>query len=231
MKKLFAIIAVAMASVMVANAQIGIIGGVTTSSTTIDTENFEKNLENVNLYHVGIAAKLPLPLGFAIQPELLYQMKGADLKETYDALGTGTEVQTSEFSTKDGFIEFGLGAQWGIDLVALRPFVFAKPFIGYKLTGDEDYSNLGTEVIKNGTDETYEKYLADAKTNLEYGYSIGAGIELLEHFQLSLEYFKNLGKMFEEDKFDADKAKEAVLANYKDIESYGGIKVTLGFFF
>ena len=112
-----------------------------------------------------------------------------------------------------------------------RPFVFAKPFIGYKLTGDEDYSNLGTEVIKNGTDETYEKYLADAKTNLEYGYSIGAGIELLEHFQLSLEYFKNLGKMFEEDKFDADKAKEAVLANYKDIESYGGIKVTLGFFF
>ena len=37
--------------------------------------------------------------------------------------------------------------------------------------------------------------------------------------------------MFEEDKFDADKAKETVLANYKDIESYGGIKVTLGFFF
>ena len=231
MKKLFAIIAVAMASVMVANAQIGIIGGVTTSSTTIDTENFEKNLENVNLYHVGLGIKVPLPLGFAIQPELLYQMKGADLKETYDALGTGTEIQTSEFSTKDGFAELGLGVQWGIDLVAFRPFVFAKPFVGYKLTGEEDYSNLGTEVIKNGTDETYEKYLAEAKTNLEYGYSIGAGIELLEHFQLSLEYFKNLGKMFEEDKFDADKAKETVLANYKDIDSYGGIKVTLGFFF
>ena len=231
MKKLFAIIAVAMASVMVANAQIGIIGGVTSSSTTIDTENFEKNLENVNLYHVGLALKVPLPLGFAIQPELLYQMKGADLKETYDALGTGTEVKTSEFSTKDGYLELGVGAQWGIDLVAFRPFVFAKPFVGYQLTGEEDYSNIGTDVIQNGTDETYEQYLADAKTKLEYGYSIGAGIELLEHFQLSLEYFKNLGQMFENDKFDADKAKETVLSNYKDLESYGGIKVTLGFFF
>lgn len=231
MKKFFAVIAVAMASVMVANAQIGIIGGVTTSSTTIDTENIEKNFENVNLYHVGVALKLPLPLGFAIQPELLYQMKGADLKETYDALGTGAEVKTSEFSTKDGFIELGVGAQWGIDLVAFRPFVFAKPFVGYKLTGEENYSNAATEVVQNGTEETYEKYLAEAKTNLEYGYSIGAGIELLEHFQVSLEYFKNLGKMFEEDKFDADKAKETVLANYKDLDSYGGIKVTLGFFF
>lgn len=231
MKKLFAIIAVAMASVMVANAQIGIVGGVTTNSKTIDTENFEKNLENVNLYHVGLALKLPLPLGFAVQPELLYQMKGADLKETYDALGTGTEIQTSEFSTKDGYAELGVGLQWGLDLVAFRPFVFAKPFVGYRLTGEEDYNNIGTEIIKNGTDDTYEKYLSDAKANLEYGYSIGAGIELLEHFQLSLEYFKNLGKMFEEDKFNADKAKETVLANYKDLESYGGIKLTLGFFF
>ena len=231
MKKLFAIIAVAMASVMVANAQIGIVGGVTTNSKTIDTENFEKNLENVNLYHVGLALKLPLPLGFAVQPELLYQMKGADLKETYDALGTGTEIQTSEFSTKDGYAELGVGLQWGLDLVAFRPFVFAKPFVGYRLTGEEDYNNIGTEIIKNGTDDTYEKYLSDAQANLEYGYSIGAGIELLEHFQLSLEYFKNLGKMFEEDKFNADKAKETVLANYKDLESYGGIKLTLGFFF
>ena len=226
MKKLFALIAVAMASVMVANAQIGIIGGFQIPSTKVNTENIEANMQGVNLYHVGLAFKLSLPLGFAIQPELLYQMKGADLKETVDATVAGQDIsaKTSEFSTKDGFAEFGLGVQWGLDLVALRPFVFAKPFIGYRLTGEENWQGLleGDEM---------NKYLENAKNKLEYGYSIGAGLELLEHFQLSLEWFKNLGNMFNEGQFDGDKAKEAVVNDYKNLESYGGIKVTLGFFF
>lgn len=226
MKKLLAVIAVAFASVMVANAQIGIIGGFQIPSTKVNTENIEANMEGVNLYHVGVALKLPLPFGFAVQPELLYQMKGADLSETYNATIAGKDVSatTSEFNTKAGFAEFGLGVQWGIDLVAFRPFVFAKPFIGYQLTGEENWEGLleGDEM---------NNYLENAKNKLEYGYSIGAGIELLEHFQLSLEWFKNLGTMFDEGKFDADKAKEAVVSNYKDLESYGGMKITLGFFF
>lgn len=226
MKKLFAVIAVAMASVMVANAQIGIIGGFQIPSTKVNTENIEANMQGVNLYHVGVALKLPLPLGFAVQPELLYQMKGADLQETVDATVAGQDLsaKTSEFSTKDGFAEFGLGVQWGLDLVAFRPFVFAKPFIGYRLTGEENWSGLleGDEM---------NQYLENAKNKLEYGYAIGAGVELLEHFQLSLEWFKNLGTMFNEGEFDADKAKEAVVNDYKNLDSYGGIKVTLGFFF
>lgn len=226
MKKFFAVIAVAFASVMVANAQIGIVAGVTSSTTEINSENIEANMEGINQYHIGVALKLPLPLGFAIQPELLYQIKGADLKETYDALGTGKEIETSSWNTKSGFAELGIGVQWGLDLVAFRPFVFAKPFVGYQVSGEGEYSGAG-DILKEGTDQ----YLEDAKNKLEYGYSIGLGLELLEHFQLSFEFFNNLGQMFDEGKFDSDKATEAVVNNYKDIENYSGFKVTLGFLF
>jgi hypothetical protein len=226
MKKLIAIIAVAMASVMVANAQIGIVGGFQIPSTTIDTENIESNLEGVEYYHLGVAFKLPLPFGFAVQPEILYQMKGANLSETYNAAIAGEDIsaKTSEFETKAGYAELGVGLQWGLDLVAFRPFIFAKPFVGYQLTGEENWDGLLAGDDMN-------QYLENAKNKVEYGYSIGAGLELLEHFQLSLEYFKNLGQMFNQGEFDSDKAKEAVISNYKDLESYGGIKITLGFLF
>lgn len=226
MKKLIAIIAVAVASTMVAHAQFGIIAGVTSSTTEINSENIEANMQGIDQYHVGVAVKLPLPLGFAIQPELIYQIKGADLKETYDALGTGNEIETSSWDTKSGFAELGVGVQWGLDLVALRPFVFAKPFVGYQINSEGDYKGAA-DIIQEGTDQ----YLEDAKNKLEYGFSIGAGLELLEHFQLSFEFFKNLGQMFDEGQFNSDKATEAVVNNYKDIENYSGFKVTLGFLF
>ena len=226
MKKFFAVIAVAFASVVVANAQIGIVAGVTSSTAKIDKENIENNMSGIDQYHVGVALKLPLPLGFAIQPELLYQIKGADLKETYDALGSGKEVETSSWNTKSGFAELGIGIQWGLDLVAFRPFVFAKPFVGYMINGEGEYKGAA-DVLKEGTDQ----YLEEAKNKLEYGFSVGAGLELLEHFQLSFEFFNNLGQMFDEGQFNSDKAKETVVNNYKDLENYSGFKVTLGFLF
>ena len=222
MKKLFALIAVAMASVMVANAQIGIVAGFTNSGTTkIDTENIASNIENVNEYHVGVAFKLPLPLGFAIQPELLYQVKGAYLTEYAEKAESGdTENIGETFKTEDAFAELGIGLQWGLDLVAFRPFVFAKPFVGLGLD-----SILGGNIVQDGTDKTME----NAKNDIEYGFSIGAGIELLEHFQLSLEYFKNLGKLYNGDEVNVDT--DAATADFTNLESYGGIKVTLGFLF
>ena len=231
MKKLFTLIAVLVASVTVANAQIGIIGGVTSNTTNINTDDFMENLKGINLYHVGVVAKIPLPIGFAIQPELLYQMKGADLAQTVETVSeTGDPSQVStEFDTKTGFAELNLGLQWGLDLAVIRPFVFAKPFVGYQLTSDDEFD--AGEVLKEGTDAAFEKYMAKAKEKLEYGFSFGAGIELLEHFQVSFEYYKNLGKMFNEGEFDTDAAMGKIAEGYADLDTYGGFKVSLAFLF
>ena len=54
------------------SARVGLMGGFTSSSASI------KNMDSksVSLYHVGLTAEIPLLGGFAIQPGLLYQVKG-----------------------------------------------------------------------------------------------------------------------------------------------------------
>ena len=221
MKKFFAIIAVAMASVMVANAQIGIVAGIGSSTTTINEEDLLANLNGVNDYHLGVAFKLPLPFGFAIQPELTYQIKGADLGQVVSG-EKQADAAAEEFKFNSGFAELNLGVQWGLDLVAFRPFVFAKPFIGYQLNEQE---------IKEFEEET-EQALDNAKNKLEYGFSIGAGLDLLEHFQLSVEFFKNLGALYNADgEINASKEDIPETSKLTDLSNYGGIKVSLGFFF
>lgn len=218
MKKLFALIAVAMASVMVANAQIGIVAGIGSSTTTVNEEDILSNLNGVSDYHLGVALKLPLPLGFAIQPELTYQIKGADLGAI---VNEGAETSVDEFNFKSGVAQLDLGIQWGLDLVAFRPFIFGKPFIGYVI--NEDFA-------KNISEDT-EKTLKEAQNKLQYGFSVGAGIDLLEHFQLSVAFFKNLGNLFDENGEVNASTDDVDTSKLTDLSNYGGIKVTLGFFF
>ncbi|MBQ3873281.1 MAG: PorT family protein [Bacteroidales bacterium] len=218
MKKLFALIAVAMASVMVANAQIGIVAGIGSSTTTVNEEDILSNLNGVSDYHLGVALKLPLPLGFAIQPELTYQIKGADLGAI---VNEGAETSVDEFNFKSGVAQLDLGIQWGLDLVAFRPFIFGKPFIGYVI--NEDFA-------KNISEDT-EKTLKEAQNKLQYGFSVGAGIDLLEHFQLSVAFFKNLGNLFNENGEVNASTDDVDTSKLTDLSNYGGIKVTLGFFF
>ena len=88
MKKVIAIIAVAIASMSIAHAQFGIVAGFTSSSTDFAKDengkvDWKANAESVSLYHVGLTYKLDLGLGLAIQPSLTYEMKGAKLSEAF----------------------------------------------------------------------------------------------------------------------------------------------------
>ena len=99
----------------------GITGGVTSSSSKV------KNVDSksISLYHAGIAFEIPLGAGFAIQPEVLYQVKGMSLNNWGDS--TTGEIGKS-FETKVGFVEVPVQIQWGPDLVAFRPYGFVEPF-------------------------------------------------------------------------------------------------------
>ena len=81
MKKIIAILALALATATAASAQIGLIGGFTSSKTTLDVNNLQAELKNVNLYHVGLAYKVEIGNYLAIQPQIAYQVKGASLEE------------------------------------------------------------------------------------------------------------------------------------------------------
>lgn len=215
MKKILAVAAL-FASMAAANAQqFGIIGGMTSSKANIAEE---VNSKNMTLYHAGVAFKADLGAGFALQPMLTYQVKGADFERE-----TGT--LNKNVKSKTGFAELSLGIQWGLDLLAFRPFIFAEPFVGYSVTGSESLTVGSTPSV-----ESISKAINEAKNKLEYGFGLGGGLEITSHIQLSCQWFTNLGSLYDQSRFDTGELVD-IKPSYKDIKNYQGIKFSLAILF
>ncbi|MBO4624947.1 MAG: PorT family protein [Bacteroidales bacterium] len=203
MKKILTLIVALVATATVAHAQFGIVGGLNFSNAKFEnTSQFIDAAKSATLFHAGVAWKMKLPVGFALQPELTYQVKGAKLEE----------FKGSELNYKNGYIELGAGLQWGPDLIVARPYVFAQPFIGYMVNPDK--------TIKEAKDVT---------NKLEYGFGLGAGVEVFKHIQVSVQWFRNLGNIME------NKSNGTTLSSdwekVKDVKNYQGVRLSLGIFF
>jgi hypothetical protein len=202
MKRILTLIAAVAASMILAagaHAQFGFLVGLTSSSVKMASS------DAISLYHAGLTYKIDLPSGFAIQPAVLYQVKGANVGQ----LGTATD---EDFKVKTGFVEVPLGLQWGPHLAAFRPYVFAEPFIGYRVSST-DRGN-----------ETFRDWASQAKNKFEYGFGLGAGLEISEHLQLSVQWFNNLGVMF-------SKPAESGAESLGKVKNFEGIKFSLAILF
>lgn len=195
MKRVITLVAVAAASLLMAaraHAQFGIVGGITSSTTEMTTA---EDVKSMSLYHAGLTYKFNLGAGFAIQPSVLYQVKGANLGELNTA-------SSDDFKVKSGYVEVPVGFQWGPDLMVFRPFVMAEPFIGYQVTS----SDRGADSIEGWTEQ--------AKNKFEYGFALGGGLELAGNIQLSVQWFNNMGSLVNSSSSDfSDKVK-----NFKGIK-------------
>ena len=216
MKKTLLLLTVALFASVSAHAQLGITGGLTSSSTQVkDMED----VKSVNQYHAGLVYKFDLGVGFAIQPGILYQVKGVNLG------AIGSDTKSEDFELKTGFIEVPVQLQWGPDLLAFRPYLFAEPFIGYAVTSSDNSNATASEVLTS--------WAENAKNKMEFGFGLGAGLEIANHVQLSAQYFNNLGKVFHgaaEAAAETDAAAaEAVLA--EKVKNFQGIKVSLTLLF
>lgn len=212
MKKSFivAVLATALVFCTTASAQrytsshVGLMGGFTSSATKIK----DVDSKSVSLYHIGLTAQLPLGGGFAIQPSVLYQVKGA----AADDLGKLTPGDAAKsFETKVGYLEVPVQLQWGPDLLAFRPYVFAEPFVGYRISsGNKDKA----------------KELKDELKKVEYGLGLGAGIDVWR-LQLSVKYFWNFGKIYE----TGDTAESTIRDAVNNGNNFNGVMASVAFFF
>lgn len=193
--------------------QFGVIGGMTLS--TMDGASAPKENKNMVLYQAGVVYKADLGAGFAVQPSLTYQVKGATLK------------QNNDVTSKTGFVELGVGAQWGPDLLAFRPYLFVEPYVGYGVTGKEDLSISGLNV--SATQEQKDALVA-AKNKLEYGVGAGFGVEIASHIQLSWQLYRNFGPLYKEGEFDTGKLVD-IKSSYKGLKNYQGMKISLAILF
>lgn len=109
MKRLFAIALVCVVALFAAPGakaliKYGVVGG----ATFTDMKNVEVGTQTG--WHLGATAQIDLPLGFAVQPSLIYNSK------------------------VDSTVEVPVSLQWGPDLLIFRPFVEVAPYVGYKFT-------------------------------------------------------------------------------------------------
>lgn len=194
------------------SARVGLMGGFTSSSTSI------KNMDSksVSLYHVGVTAEIPILGGFAIQPALLYQVKGMSA----DKFNSSSFSESlGSFETKVGYLEVPVQVQWGLDLLAFRPYVFAEPFVGFR-------------VGQNTKGEVAGKLKDDLK-KVEYGLGLGAGVDVWR-LQLSVKYFWNFGKIYDKDGNVGpigDTIKDAVKDAVNNGNNFNGVMVSAAFFF
>ena len=156
-------------------------------------------------YHAGVTYKFHLPLGFAIQPSLLYHLKSS----TVDSA-----LQTGSLAGLDvGYLELPVSFQWGPDLLLFRPFFDVSPFVGYALNNDiKGYSAMGVvEQFKNQW---------DGINRLEYGLGLGGGLEIWK-IQVVARYNWNFGQLFES-------RSRAISFNDKN---FGGVTLTAAILF
>lgn len=199
------ILALVAAAVLSANAsaqllsgvRFGVTGAYTTSNHTLRGFDTEK----VGKYNVGVALQIPLVNGFVIQPSVVYQVKGNDL----GSAALESHELAGYLETKPGFIEIPVQVQWGPDLMFFRPYVFAEPFIGWRMTKDKGKSATGAVM-----------------SDTEYGLGLGVGLEL-GIFQISYRYYWNWG-----DLYDANNVSDATIQTaVRGGDNYSGSKIAL----
>lgn len=168
-------------------------------------------------FQLGVAYNVDLPFGLSIQPALQYNLKQSSLG--FDS-GTGVDVlnELSMEKVSVGYLELMASIQWGIDLIAVRPFLDVSPFVGYAVNG-----NLGkvSDLWKN-----------DGVNKLDYGVGLGAGLDVWR-FQVVCRYSWNFGNLMKTvDTFEDAGLKEKYQV-YKNIKegNFGGLTLTLAYFF
>lgn len=166
--------------------------------------------ENATGYHAGLTYKFKLPLGFSVQPSLLYHMKASE-----------SDGGTYDFDMKVGYAELPVSFQWGPDLLLFRPFLDVSPFIGYGMFQDfegKKFSDVGDTLVIDSWKSV---------NRLEYGLGLGGGIEIWK-LQLICRYNWNFGSLVnQEGKADVS----SVLRHGLRDNNFGGVTLSLAFLF
>lgn len=231
MKKLILALSALLLAVS-ANAQLGIVAGVTSTKTNLD-EAYKDIAEtmNVDQYHAGLVYNLNLPLGLSLQPGLIYNMKGQSLASNIDALGAKQDVT---INTKTGYLEIPVRVAWGVDLGLLKPFVFAEPYLGYAITTEtktEFKDAAAAEILNSAMGTQLEsKNEWDARNRLEYGVGLGAGVRVLKFAALSVKYFWEFGNLYKEGEKSPNISTEQMVNAFKE-QKASGIAATLTIYF
>lgn len=156
-------------------------------------------------WNLGLTLNADLPLGFSIQPSLVYHQKGVNL--------------TDDVSQNMGYIELPVSVQWGPDLVLFRPFLDVTPYIGYALSN---------KLTVDSALAAFDDRSWAGKQRFEYGVGIGAGVNVWK-LQLIARYNWNFGHLYENATWEEIQTLAPELNTGS--RNFGGVTIQLAYFF
>jgi Outer membrane protein beta-barrel domain len=177
MKKLTTLVLAIFLFAGVMNAQIrfGIKGGATSSSISTETR-FVDQMKSASSYQGGVLLQLKLG-GFAIQPEILYSVKGSDFRNVTSSKLADLTGGFGKLNYETQNIDIPINLQLGWDLGPARVYAQAGPYFSFLLSG-----------ALNGSTKVYDTVDKELEFNkYDVGLGIGAGAELFG-FQLALKF-------------------------------------------
>ena len=190
------------------------------------SDDLLNSVKNAASYQAGVLMQVGFGK-FAIQPELIYSVKGASLSNNgsnsvlnaYGAL-TGNTVPNS-LELQSSYLELPINLQYGFSLGSLaRVYVQAGPYASYLVADKLKSDDNG---FYDAYKQTLEELGGDPLNKLDYGVGVGAGVEVL-FLQLAVKYDFGLAEMKE------------VTAAGADVNLFSGLKnrnlsISLGFLF
>ena len=176
MKKIFAMIVMAVAVAMPSHAQVsfGLKGGLNLTSMSINNSNIEDLFKNKAGFFIGPTVKFTLPVvGLSLDAAALYDQRQANVEAVTDLSGN-----TSTEKIKQQTIQIPVNVRYGVGLGDLASlFFFAGPQFGFNvgsktkdLFGVGEWSMKSSNVSANiGIGATLSKLQITANYNIALG--------------------------------------------------------------
>ena len=210
MKKLLVVVAAVLVASVAASAKggFGVTAGVNTNSTKIQDVQTAPRTG----FNVGVTYSLNLPLGFSVQPSVVYSHKSANISLT--GVGVLDALVSDKVFQNVGSVNVPVSVQWGPDLIVARPFLDITPYVGYTLSN----------TIKGMTGDVQSAIKGEK--SLDYGIGLGGGLHVWK-LQAIVRYNWSFGTMGNLEGFT-----ELDLDDVKNTNRvYGGLSVNLAYFF
>ena len=157
----------------------GVKGGLNISSVHLNSDILKA--DNVTGFQIGPMIETTIPLiGVGLDAAILYSQKGMDVKSES---GTSTNVKTD-------YIDVPVNLKWKFGLPIIKGYLAAGPYIGFRVGGDKFWEIPGSVVGQ-----------VKAK-NFSAGLNFGAGVELISHLQVGINYGLGLTDNYSAEKYD-----------------------------
>ena len=175
MKKFTVLVLLMALAAMPMNAKVkfGVKGGLNISSVHFNSDII--NSDNITGFQIGPMIETTLPLvGVGVDAAILYSQKGWKLKD-------------SDENLKSNYLDVPVNLKWKFGLPAVKGYLAAGPYIGFLLGGDDFLDGLLGQV----KEKTFSA-----------GLNFGAGVELVSHLQVGINYGLGLTDNYSISKYD-----------------------------